>query len=133
MNYLKRNSLVVGIATALSVSAMADSSMLNLDVKAQNAGSALLDIGEKAGVQIMISPELGRNLQLPGINGQYTLAEALDYMLEGTGLSYEMTSDNLVTVHADDDSVSDDEEEAKEADEEVVITGSRLKNISSGS
>ena len=86
MNYLKRNTLAAGIAAILSTGALAGDATLNLDLKAQNAGSVLLDLGEKAGVQIMVPPDLGKNIQLPGINGQFTLTEALDRMLEGSGV-----------------------------------------------
>ncbi|WIO74199.1 TonB-dependent receptor [Porticoccaceae bacterium LTM1] len=123
----KRNSLAVGITAALmvgTISAHAADESVSLDIKEQSAGTALLDLGEKAGVQIMIPPELGRNIQVSTIVGQFTLKEALDQMLKGTGLTYEFTSDSLVTIKA-----SDEKEEGSSDEkvvEELVVTGSRV-------
>jgi len=123
---LKRKSLILGIASAIAMSASsalnaADNSAIAIDIKQQSAGSALLELARKSGSQIMLSQGLEVDINLPAIKGEYTLTAALDEMLTGTGLVYEFTSDDLVVIKQDKEN-----QDAKKDIEEVIVTGSRL-------
>lgn len=124
-----RKQLVLGVASALALgissNLLADSSEFSVDIKQQNAGSALLKLSKASGVQIMLPKNIGANIQLPALKGQYTVESALDSILSGTGLTYEYASDNAIVIKEEDTGPSQQEQEV---DEEVVVTGSRLRN-----
>ena len=130
-NRFKANKLALSVAVAaLALGAVggahaADDKILSLDVVSQNIGSALVELSKNSGVQIVLSQELGDSVKLEAIKGDFTLTEALDRMLDGSGLVYEFRSEDLVVISEDDaDSASPNEEYA---DEEILVTGSRIK------
>ena len=130
----KRSPLVASVASvlafALSNTAISDSSTIELEIKEQKIGPALMELGQHAGVQIIVPQGVGNSMELSAVNGAYTLTEALDLMLKGSGLRYEFTSDNVVAIKADDqqqDEASNTREDTnEEVDEEITVTGSRL-------
>ncbi|WIO74015.1 TonB-dependent receptor [Porticoccaceae bacterium LTM1] len=127
----RRNRLVLGVASALSLgfasSLFADIDNLDLNLKSQKVSEALVELGKKAGVQIMVEHNVRNDIELAKIQGVYSLSEALQKMLKGSGLIYEFVSDDLVIVK--EDSKDDKEAEAHDEVEEVVVTGSRLRGV----
>ncbi|MDM3871433.1 TonB-dependent receptor [Porticoccus sp. W117] len=124
----RRKRMVVNMASAIALmaamSVQADDSKFDLNIKGQTAGSALVELGETSGVQIIFPGGTGNGVQLNAVNGNYTVAEALTMMLEGSGLTFEFTSESTVVVSEKSSDASSEEE----PDEELVITGTRLKN-----
>ena len=142
MNYkapkFSRNKLVLGVASSLlltlSSNLYAAENKLTLDIDSQSAGTALLALSEASGVQIMIPQNAGSHVQVPSVKGEHSLTDALGLMLQGTGLTYQFSSDELVIIQSSEGSDEGSEgEEVDEVDEEVVVTGTRLKNVSAGS
>ncbi len=114
-----------------SVSA-ADTESFDLNIKSQNAGSALLQLAEKSGVQIMVPDAIGKNIMLPSVKGQYTLSSALDRLLQDTGLTYKFTSDDLVVINSfggsSDTSTANKlqmDDQRKQAIEEIIVTATK--------
>lgn len=60
--------------------------------------SALSTLAEQAGIQFVYSAELVKNLTSPGAQGQYTIEEALQKVLSGTGISSRHTGPNTVAL-----------------------------------
>ena len=130
---LKRSPLFVGITSAMALTlsgiTMADSSNLDLNIKGQKVGPALMELGQRAGVQIIVPQGVGNSLELSGISGQYTLAEALNKMLQGSGFEYEFTSDDVVAIKAVEQSEDGEGEAREEEVEELIVTGTRIKGV----
>lgn len=61
-------------------------------------GTAISRFGDTAGLQILYLADLVRNKKTNGISGQFTSQQALDRLLEGTGLSYRFTDAQTVTI-----------------------------------
>ena len=111
---------------------------LTLDIEAQPAGTALMELAGSSGVQILVSEEAGAKVEVEALKGEYKLEEALATLLNDTGLTYEYASANVVLVQqevqeaeelqeveAADETAAPDEERALELQRQVV-TGSRL-------
>ncbi len=127
---LRCNRAILCAAVAFAVSAGAsDTKELSLNIPGQNAGTALMELAKRADVQIMIANDLGMSIQLPPISGTYTLAAALDQMLNGTGLNYEFRSDESVVIKK---IVADEADRERARDEskphvmeEMVVTATK--------
>ncbi|WIO74716.1 TonB-dependent receptor plug domain-containing protein [Porticoccaceae bacterium LTM1] len=124
---LRKKHMTIGVLTALAVilsgDILADDPVINIDIKTQKAGTAFLELAEKSGVQILIPKNIGKNVDIAGISGEFTLPQALEKMLSGTGLSYKFTDENLVIIQ--DKKLEASDEKTTEV-EELVVTGSRL-------
>lgn len=68
------------------------------NIPAQPLLQALTDFGRQAGLQIAIDSALGAGKTSPGVSGTMTADQALRQLLAGSGLSYQFTSINAVTV-----------------------------------
>ena len=128
----RKKKLILSIASAvamvssISVSAETQRS-LSIDIKGKSADLALMELAKKAGVQITMSSSSSDNIILAPITGNYTLSQALDEMLDGSGLVYRFTSDTTLIVSEEKDEESQGESEAgSDVDEEVIVTGSAL-------
>ena len=68
------------------------------NISKQSLYSALSALAEQAGIQFMYSAELVKNINSPGVQGQYTPDEALQKILSGTSISSRRTGSNSVTL-----------------------------------
>jgi iron complex outermembrane receptor protein len=68
------------------------------NISKQPLYSALSALAEQAGIQFMYSAELVKNINSPGVQGQYTPDEALQKILSGTSISSRRTGSNSVTL-----------------------------------
>ena len=127
---------ILAVLALLATGASAQSDeVLALDIPPQDAGSTLLTLAKSSGVQIMLESEAA-TIQVEGLKGEYRLEEALAALLTDTGLAYEFTSENVVSVRQTQDEDDDAEaeeapaEEAEDAEpvelEPQTVTGSRL-------
>ena len=125
-----KKQLVMGVAAALAMVAssavLAADEKYSLDIKAQGASSALLELSRKSGSLIIVQPDVQKNIQLKKLQGDMTLEEALNALLQDSGLVYEFSSDGSVVVSNSD---SNDGSAEDDVDEEVVVTGSRIRGV----
>lgn len=61
-------------------------------------GTAISRFGDSAGLQILYPADLVRDKKTNGISGQFTTQQALERLLDGTGLGYRFTDPNTVTI-----------------------------------
>ncbi|WIO75070.1 TonB-dependent receptor plug domain-containing protein [Porticoccaceae bacterium LTM1] len=124
----KKIAVSIGGALAIMLSAAVHAEIKDVDLKidSKSAGKAILDLAEQTGSQIAFPSALNTKLILPEIQGQYTVTEALDFMLQGTGLVYQVLSDSSIVVKEGEKEASTSESKKEEPVEEIVITGSRL-------
>ncbi len=73
-------------------------SVVEIDIASKQAGLALMELSKKTGSQIVLAQGLGNGIELPAIKGRYSLNDALQEMLSGTGLMYEFVSDDSVLI-----------------------------------
>lgn len=128
-------ALILAVLAFMAAAARAQAdTALTLDIKPQKAGSALLQLARKSGVQIMFAESVGAQVDVDGLKGEYRLEEALAALLNDTGLEYTYAAEELVVVQAVEPAEEPEPaDEAPAEDEEAPIelpvqrvTGSRL-------
>ena len=67
-----------------------------------NRISSLIQFSRQSGLSIVFPEHLARNLDSAPVTGTLTSAEALDTLLEGTGLGWEMVESRIVAVYSVD-------------------------------
>ena len=124
---------MAALAFAAAGASAQSSEVLTLDIKAQKSGSALVMLAKTSGVQIMLAEEVGANVEVEGLKGEYRFEDALAALLTDTGLTYKYASENLVVVRQAQEEEEEDSEEPAAADENEpielapqTVTGSRL-------
>ncbi|MCL5255117.1 MAG: TonB-dependent receptor [Gammaproteobacteria bacterium] len=99
LGYIARCTLLaLGASLAMPLAASADEPQQEINIAAQNAASALLQLAEEANVQIIFSPEALRSVNAPAIAGQLTVSEAIQRILTNTELEFVKQNDNLYVV-----------------------------------
>lgn len=101
-----RSVVATALATALGISLLGmapptlaqQAATHQFAVASQPLGEALNRLAETAGVQIMVPPELVRGHTAPALAGQYTVGQALDKLLAGTGLVHRSTRGGVITL-----------------------------------
>ena len=127
--------LVLAVLALATASAFAQSDeVLTLDIKPQEAGSALVKLARSSGVQIMLTKGSGEKVEVQGLQGEYRFEDALASLLTDTGMTYKYASENVVVVQeveeaaepeAADDAPAEDDDKPIELPRQTV-TGSRL-------
>ena len=146
-----RDRGAVWMALALAVPAhpadAVDERSFDLVIMRQAAGAAPMELGEHTGIQIAAPSAVSRQGALDPATGRHTVVEALDSMLEDSGLAYHhFAANDAVAIGLDEDAADDgsagsaaepatssgsdaDEYESEEPAEEIIVTGTRLRNI----
>ncbi|KZB65990.1 TonB-dependent siderophore receptor [Thalassospira povalilytica] len=70
------------------------------DIPAQSLTSALAQFGVQTGLQVTVDGALARNVQASAVSGTMRADTALEALLRGTGLSYDITDDETVVIEA---------------------------------
>ncbi|MDE0451348.1 MAG: TonB-dependent receptor plug domain-containing protein, partial [Gammaproteobacteria bacterium] len=141
---------LIAVSMALTATAvMADEANereVDLAIERQGAGAALVELGESAGIQVAVQSDVSREIELGPVKGRYTVTDALDVMLEGSGLVYRFGPGDSVTVGiakaaegsetggggsagtaAGTDNPGSEEDDR--IPEEIIVTGTRLKGV----
>ncbi len=72
---------------------------MRFDIPAQSLDDALNAVAETASVQLSYPGALSEGLRSPALSGRYMVDQALDQLLEGTGLGYRFVDDRTLTLH----------------------------------
>lgn len=95
--------MAAGAATVATVamppSAYAQEQMRSFNVAAQALSRALLDLGTQAGLSISAPIEATRGRTSRPVSGEMTTRQALEQLLEGSGLSFEFVNPSAVRVY----------------------------------
>jgi len=86
---------IVGVATADNAEA---SARKFTHINAQDLGSALKQLAQSRGLQVLYLSTTVRDVRTRGAIGDVTANEAFDQLLDGTGLTYRYLDKNTVTV-----------------------------------
>ena len=71
---------------------------VNLQIMAQPLDEALQEFARQSGVQVIYFSSLTQGVQSPGVRGRYTVAEALEALLAGSGLSFRMLNARTAAI-----------------------------------
>lgn len=89
------------LALALAVSAAAANSYADsIQIQAQPLASALKQLGQQTQLQLFFSPELVAGKQAPAVSGNLAPEQALQQLLQGSGLTFEQSADTVVVKPA---------------------------------
>jgi iron complex outermembrane recepter protein len=82
----------------LSVPARAQGAKYDFLISEDSMGAALSSLAQQAHVQLLYPYQLARIRGVRPVNGQYSVPEALDLLLKGTGFSGGLTSQGVITI-----------------------------------
>lgn len=78
--------------------ALAQAATHHFELAAQPLGTALNQLAEASGTQILVPPELVRGRSAPALRGDYSAEAALAQLLRGTGLTHKRTSSGVIAI-----------------------------------
>ncbi len=89
------------LALALAVSAgignsYADSTPTSIQIQAQPLATALNQLGQQTSLQLFFTPALVAGKQAPAVSGTLSPEQALQALLQGSGLTYEISQGTVV-------------------------------------
>nr|WP_283093956.1 TonB-dependent receptor [Pseudomonas sp. MWU12-2345] len=89
-------ALAISAVAPLSQAAQADAA---IHIQAQPLASALSQLGQQTSLQVFFSPQLVAGKLAPAVDGKLSPEEALNVLLRGSGLDYDL-KDGSVTLRA---------------------------------
>src|SRR5437868_1957221 len=97
---LAQRTLLRYLALALIGSyAHAGATLCHFDIQSQVAALALKEFARQADISLVFSSTLVANRRTSGIHGDFTVAEGLRKLLDGTGLSFKQVSANTIAIN----------------------------------
>jgi len=100
---LAQRALIRCLALALiGQYAHADATLRHFDIQSQVAALALKEFARQADISLVFSSTVVANRQTSGIHGDFTVAEGLRKLLDGTGLSFKQVSANTIAINVMD-------------------------------
>ena len=91
-------------ATALGMvltASAAHAAPVRIDIPAQSLASALTSLGAQSNLQIVFNQSQVQNLRAPGVRGEMEPAQALERLLQGTGIKYQVEGSRVTLLGAD--------------------------------
>lgn len=70
----------------------------SFSIAAQPLGGALLQFSLATGIDVLVDDRIVQDHQSPGVQGQWRSDQALEQLLEGTGLQWHLNGNNLITL-----------------------------------
>lgn len=99
----------------LSAAATADDEQVyRVDLPEQSVADALTSLSEQTGVLVLFSYDIAELRTANPVKGEYTLQEAMDALLQGTGLSGGLSQRRVMQISLDETAERNNEEGEKE-------------------
>ncbi len=126
----------IGLASVLAIlplGASAKQEAIDLKIAAQATDAALIKLAQVSGVQILFPPEIARGVQSQSVDGNLTVTEAMNILLQDTNLYYQVVSDKMIVVKQNSSARKDskdgsgrvvDPEKTRQI-EEMVVTATK--------
>jgi len=127
--------LVVGCAVGAATPLWGqEREQVEIDIPAQNLSSALIQFARQVGVEIAFTQDMVRAKRAPRIHGRFEAGEALNLLLEESGLRARESVDGVFVVEEAHPAAAPPQEAASVPDtppysvvEEISVTGTRIQ------
>lgn len=86
------------LLTGLLLSSQVHSQSLQLDLPAASLEQSLNSLARQAGVEILYASELARGKSAPALKGRFSAREALQHLLQGSGLRVRVQADDSLIL-----------------------------------
>ncbi|MGW7774304.1 TonB-dependent siderophore receptor [Pseudomonas machongensis] len=93
--HLRRLALALAVSAA-ATHGYAAQAPAAIQIQAQPLAQALAQLGQQTNLQLFFSPDLVAGKQAPAVSGNLAPEQALQQLLQGSGLTYEMSQDTVV-------------------------------------
>jgi hypothetical protein len=117
---------VLASMAATSVGAQATGAISSFHVPAQDVTSAVRIFAKQAGVQIVVSGSVAQGRRSHAVSGKMGTGEALQRMLEGTGLAARATGDSTYVIVGGAPEPTPTAYDAADAHDPIVVTGAMV-------
>ena len=122
---LKQRGALLGTAAAIMMmsSVATAQAQKRYDIPAGEISKSVQRLAMEAGVQVMVPEADTRGLVTKPVNGEFTPIQALQRMLEGTGLSISSDKNDVFVIRRVS---AEGHGQVAALDEDIVVTGSRI-------
>ena len=96
----------------------------DINIPALKADAALKTLARQAETQLLFSYDYVKAIQANPVSGRYTLSEALEMLLQGTGLSSSLTKGGVITVAPAQTTAEQDAEQEMNGRKKLSLLGS---------
>ena len=101
-------AIIASLLAAASAGALAQTNSTSTDqtrqefnIAAQPLSQALREYAQQSGDQVVFYSEIGKGREAPALTGSYTRQEALQRLLENTGLKYRRVNAKTIAIGTD--------------------------------
>ncbi|MCX7092076.1 MAG: TonB-dependent siderophore receptor [Methylobacter sp.] len=121
------------LAGSIPLSVMAETTAVqSYNIPAQPLDNALTQLADDANLKLLYQADVVNQLKSQPLSGSYTPQQALEIMLQGTGLKFRSTDHGGITIEKDADSKAPTSQKTdpKTATlKAVTVTGTAIKNV----
>lgn len=89
---------VIAVLCSIPAAEKPDKQLYEIEIPSIDAAKALNLLAEQTGATVMFPYDLAEGRKANSISGCYSLNDALDQMLEGTGLSGDLSENHSITL-----------------------------------
>ena len=120
--------MFIAISGLANTKANAEEQMIySINLPAQNAAQSLTDLSEQTDQMLLFSYDLAKNIQVNSVVGKYTIPQALNIMLEGTGFSGGLTAKGVLMISlTKSDSADEEPQEMKVMNKKKNVLASAI-------
>lgn len=97
---LKRRLAGFFLLIAFSAPGASEDAIFHFDIQPQPLSSAIRALSERAGIQALYAEALVEGRASAGLRGAYTVRQALERLLQGSGLRFEFSAPDIAIVKA---------------------------------
>lgn len=123
--YLSGSIVTAALAASAPAALAQHSSSIAVALPAQPLGASVRELALRSGQTILVDADLVAGAKGPALRGAFTVEEALDRLLAGTGLVWTRLEGSII-IRKDRESGQDGDADADEA-VRLLVTGSRIR------
>ena len=100
------------------------------NITSRDLGTALTELARQSNREIYFPADLTRGRRAPRLTGQLTVEQALDRLLQGTGLRYRINSSGAITIESasgEGEAGGAAAESVRAEEQEIFVTGTNIR------
>ncbi len=102
---------------------------IRYDIQSRDLGTALTELARQSNREIYFSADLTRGRRAPRISEQLTIEQALERLLNGSGLTYRLNASGAIVVSPVSGEAEAGGAAADEAGAEILVTGTLIRGV----